>query len=192
VLATHLFQTDRLILNPFEPEDLLPLRECLNHPDLAGRRYTPWQFPADLPLTASQVESVLKEWSEEEKTLHLSIKKTPEQHLIGYAEANWEWDPHCTFLCLVINPAFQHQGFGSEALENLLDYLFNQTPAHNVSCWLSDWNSDGLAFALKHGFQECGRSRREGLRGSAYYDEIVVDLLRPEWQSRKGGGYHGT
>lgn len=191
-MELHLFHTDRLIFNPFEPEDLLPLKECLNHPELAGRRYTPWEFSPDMPLTTSQVEFILKEWREAEKFIHLTIKMFPDQQFIGYAEANWEWDPHCTFLCLVIHPDHQRQGYGSETLQFLLDYLFNQTTAHNISCWLSDWNSAGFAFALKHGFLECGRSRREGLRRGAYYDEIVVDLLRPEWQKRRGGSNHGT
>ncbi|HEX9618333.1 MAG TPA: hypothetical protein VGA03_13055 [Anaerolineales bacterium] len=35
------FQTARLQLRPFEPEDVTALQAYLNHPGLAGRRYLP-------------------------------------------------------------------------------------------------------------------------------------------------------
>jgi RimJ/RimL family protein N-acetyltransferase len=69
----------------------------------------------------------------------------------------------------------------------LLHYLFENTPAHNVSGWLADWNQAARGFAQKHGFRESGRSRREGIRQGAYYDGILVNILRPEWEAGQEG-----
>lgn len=184
---TTSFQSRRLMLRPFEPEDVLALRDCLNHPDLEGRRYVPWVFPEDIPLSCKQVEEILVRWGKFEKGFHLALVLRESGELIGHASCEWEWDPHCPFVTVVIAPPRQRQGFGTEALQLLVQYLFENTPAHNVSGWMADWNQAALRFAEKFGFRESGRSRREGLRIGAYFDGVLVDLLRPEWQAIQGG-----
>jgi RimJ/RimL family protein N-acetyltransferase len=104
--------------------------------------------------------------------------------LIGHASCDWDWDPLCPSVAVVIAPSDQRQGYGSETLNLMLGYLFGHTPANNANAWMADWNRDALGFAKKHGFQESGRSRREGLWEGAFYDEIVMDLLRSEWPDR--------
>jgi [ribosomal protein S5]-alanine N-acetyltransferase len=184
---TSAFQSSQLILRPFESADLPALLACLNHPELAGRRYLPWGFPDETPLSSKQVEAVLQKWDEAESEAHLAIILREDQVLIGHASFDWDWDPHCPNLSIVIAPDRQRCGYGSEVLQLLLRYLFENTPAHNVSGWMADWNQAARLFARRYGFQESGRSRREGLRHGAYFDEILVDLLRPEWRATQEG-----
>jgi RimJ/RimL family protein N-acetyltransferase len=186
------FETEHLYLRPFEPDDLPALEALLNHPDLYGTRYIPWEFPEDLPLSSGQVEAIYKRWSEGEKQVHLAVVLQTSRELVGYSEVEWEWDPHCPFLAIVISPLHRRSGYGSEVLNLLLGYLFGSTPAHNVTGWIPDWNHPGLAFARRNGFQDCGRSRREGLRNGAYYDAVLVDLLRPEWDSHREEAKRGA
>jgi RimJ/RimL family protein N-acetyltransferase len=181
------FESDHLLLRPFEPSDAPALLALLNHPELAGRRGLPWGFNEELPLTASQVEKVLDKWGGDDESLHLAVVLRASQELIGHAELERGWDPHAPALWLLIAPAHQRQGYGSEVLRLLLDYYFNNTPAHNVSLWAADWNQPALAFARKHGLRECGLWRRDGLRGGAYVDSLGFEILRPEWQARKEG-----
>jgi RimJ/RimL family protein N-acetyltransferase len=93
---------------------------------------------------------------------------------------------------VVIAPQYQRHGYGSGVLHILLDYLFGQSPAHSLSGWMGDWNQAARGFAKKHGFQESGVWRRDGLRDGAYYDGIQVDILRSEWLARKGGASGGA
>jgi RimJ/RimL family protein N-acetyltransferase len=179
------FQTQRLILRPFESEDLPALKACLNHPALTGRRYLPWGIPEDLPLSSGQVEDILQKWAGADREAHLAIVLRADETIIGHALFEWDWDPHCPFITVVVDPAYHRRGFGSETLRLLLRYLFENTPAYSVSGWMADWNQSARLFAREHGFHEGGCSRREGLRLGAYYDEILVDLLRPEWQREK-------
>jgi RimJ/RimL family protein N-acetyltransferase len=179
------------VLRPFEPEDVSALDSYLNHPDLTGRRYIPWAFPEEPPLSRQQVEAIVQKWNGAEKGFDLAIMHGESHELLGHAGCDWGWDPHCPSVSVAIAPSQQRRGYGSDALRLLLRYLFGHTPVHLVSCWISDWNQAALRFAREHGFQVAGRMRRVGIRGGQYFDVVVSDLLRAEWQ-QQGGGSHAS
>jgi RimJ/RimL family protein N-acetyltransferase len=181
-MAGSPFRGDTIFLRPFETDDVAVLRAYLNHPHLTGRRYIPWAFPETAPLSQKQVQGIVEKWSEPERKMTLAIVRLEGQDLLGHAEFDWSWDPHCPTVSVVIAPPHQRQGCGSEALSLLLRYTFEHTPAHVVTCWIADWNQPALQFAAHRGFQEAGRMRRAGIRHGKYYDVIVTDLLRSEWR----------
>jgi RimJ/RimL family protein N-acetyltransferase len=183
------FQTEQIKLRPFEPDDAPALQAYLNHPKLSGRRYIPHGFPEEVPLSLNQVESIIKKWGDGESEAFLAIELSGKGELIGQAEFVWRWDPHSPRVAIVLARPYQRQGYGTLALKLVLEYLFDNTPAHNVYSWIADWNQAGRSFAKKMGFQESGRSRREGFREGAYFDYILVDILRPEYRSRGGLRY---
>ncbi len=183
------FQSQNVILRPFEPEDLPALGAYLNHPALAGRRYLPWGGPELAPLSRRQVEAVLHKWSKVEKGLVFAVTRREDGALLGHAECDWGWDPHCPSFSVVIDPEEQRRGYGSQTLGLLLRYLFEHTPAHAVSAWIASWNEPARNFVAHHGFRDEGRMRRIGIRHGAYFDLVVAGLLRPEWQ-QAGGGAH--
>jgi RimJ/RimL family protein N-acetyltransferase len=192
-MAQSPFQGNSINLRPFEPDDAASLGAYLNDPDLAGRRYVPWTLPEFAPLSAAQVQGIVQEWNKAERELNLAVVRREGQEVVGHAGCDWSWDPHCPSVSVVIGPAYQRQGYGSEALSLLLGYVFEHTAAHVVACWIGDWNRPALAFAAHHGFREGGRMRRAGIRQGQYYDVIVTDLLRPEWMAEGGhGGGGGT
>lgn len=182
------FQGEQISLKAFEPEDISSLHTYLNHPELAGRRYIPWGFQGEFPLSKKQVESVYDKWSEEKKGVHLAVLLRGTLEMIGHAECDWGWDPHCPQVAVVINPAHHRKGYGSEVLQTLVTYLFKNTPAHNITGWMADWNRSARGFAQAHGFKESGHWRRDGIRNGKIYDGILVDILRPEWAERIGLG----
>ena len=188
-MAYFPFHGEQIRLRTFEVEDIPALYAYLNHPDLAGRRYIPWGFPGDFPLSKEQVEAIYKKWSEEKKGIHLAVVLRGTLELVGHAECDWGWDPHCPQIAVVIDPAHQDKRYGSEVLQILLSYLFKNTPAHNISGWMAEWNQTAREFAAVHGFKECGCWRREGIRDGKYYDGVVVDILRSEWvaETEMGG-----
>ncbi len=178
------FQTEQLKLRPFEMGDAPGLQAYINHPKLGGRRYIPQGFPDEVPLSLNQVEAIIKKWGQEDREAHLAIELSDRQELIGHTEFEWGWDPQAPWVSIVIARQHQRQGYGTVILRLILEYLFDNTPAHNVSGWVADWNQAGRSFAKKIGFQESGRSRREGFRAGAYFDGILVDVLRPEYQAK--------
>lgn len=183
--AQNHFQSEMIFLRPFEPDDLAALLSYLNHPELIGRRYLPWGFPDDLPLTPAQVSKVIERWREDEKGLRLAVVNRLENQLIGHVDCDWEWDALHAGLSVVIAPEQQRRGFGVQAARLAIGYLFASTPANAVNAWIDDWNEAGQVFARALGFQPCGQMRWSGLRGGAPYDTRVFDLLRREWKAQE-------
>lgn len=183
------FQTEQIKLRPFELEDIPDLKAYLNHPKLGGRRYIPHGFPGEVPLSTSQVEEIVKKWGEERREAHLGIEQTDNHELIGHAEFEWSWDPMAPWMSVVIARPYQRQGYGTQVARLIMDYIFGNTPAHSISGWMADWNQAAKSFSQKLGFKESGRSRREGFRQGAYFDGILVDLLRSEYKAAGGENY---
>jgi len=193
MVRTGRLATDRIVLRAFESTDLEALRAYLNEASMIGRRYIPWKIRDLAPLTVKQTEGVLDAWAEEKKGFTLAIALQETGELVGHAGCNWHWDAHCPGIDLAISPAHQRRGVGAEVAKLLLAYLFENTPAHNVSSWASDWNEAAMGFARSLGFTESGRIPRCGIRDGRFVEDVIFDMLRPEWEAiREGEDAHGA
>jgi RimJ/RimL family protein N-acetyltransferase len=180
------FGSGTITLRPLDVNDVSALHAMANDPTTCGRRYFPWSLPQAAPLSAKQVEAALEEWGKRKKALTLGIAKDGVEPVVGYCDCDWDWDPHCPSVSVVVDPAHRRTGIGSIALRLLLTYLFEQTPAHNVNGWIDSWNEPALAFARARGFAQSGTVPRIGLRNGRYVDGVLVDILRPEWAALGG------
>jgi RimJ/RimL family protein N-acetyltransferase len=179
------FSNAVISLRPFTPDDTPALHSYLNHPDLAGRRYIHWDFSQDLPLPPKQVSSLIDKWNEAEEGVTFAVTRQADGALLGHCSSSWGWDPHMPDCSVVVAPRHQRQGVATQALSLLLDYLFDFTIAHNVSLGIMEWNQPALDFAKKIGFTRVGLLRRESFYGGKFCDEVILDLLRPEWKERR-------
>ena len=179
------FTTEQILLRPFTKEDAPALFEALNHPDLSGRKYIPWEFDDELPLSMDTIDKIIEKWMSKEEGLCYAVIHWESQNIIGHAQTDWDWDPHMPDIIVVIYPEAQRKGYGSQAASLLLDYLVDFTIGHNISTWVEEWNIAGLEFAKKLGFTRVGTMRRDEFRGGQFIDAALFDILRPEWKERR-------
>ena len=175
-----------MALRALESADVEALQTYLNDPKMIGRRYIPWEMRDIAPLSRARVEEILDSWAAEKKALTLGIELRETGELIGHTGWSSSWDTHCPSVWIALAPERQRVGIGSDVLRLLLAHLFENTPAHNVNGWIAGWNDAGLAFARAHGFTETGCIPRGGIRDGAYYAEVMVDILKPEWLTERG------
>lgn len=77
-----------------------------------------------------------------------------------------------------------NQGYGKEAINLILDYGFTILNLHNIMLYVYDFNTHAVELYKKLGFKEMGR-RREAVRvGGKAYDNIYMDLLSSEFESK--------
>jgi RimJ/RimL family protein N-acetyltransferase len=188
-----MFSGTAIRLRPIEIGDAAALLPLLNSPELVGRRYLPSKASNLLPLSDGDVDHVVEKWRGGEKQANYAIVTVGDERLVGYCGLGWAWDPHSPWTSVVVEPTQWRRGYGTEALGMLLDFAFGSTVAHSISCWIVEWNLEGLAFAESLGFKRSGKVRRAGIKDGAWYDAVPMDLLRREWAvRRKDGAGHAT
>lgn len=75
----------------------------------------------------------------------------------------------------------RNKGYGTEAINLLLDFAFNYRNLNNVILGLMEFNQRALACYKKCGFKEIGRRRKNNFINGKYYDSIYMDILAEEF-----------
>lgn len=76
---------------------------------------------------------------------------------------------------------YRDKGYGSEAINLLLDYGFRYLNLNSVTLTLLDVNVRAHNCYLKCGFRDTGRDRRAIFLNGRYYDKLHMDILASEF-----------
>ena len=171
-----------LYLSNITDENKNQLLDYLNHPLMFHRRYLPWKFD-QLLLTEDDIHALINEWNNKKKSRTFGIYDKSSNNLIGHISYNFGWDAHSIELEMVIHPEYWRQGYGKESLNLTVNYIFENTVAHNINTYVDDWNESGCKFAKSNGFKLSGKMRRTGYKDGKYYDSNIYDILKNEWRS---------
>ncbi len=71
------------------------------------------------------------------------------------------------------------KGYGTDAVDTLLEYIFTKTDMKRVYLHTLDWNARAQKAFGKSGFQQVKQVRRRGL------DFILMEILRPTWEQTR-------
>ncbi|MDQ0159609.1 GNAT family N-acetyltransferase [Alkalibacillus salilacus] len=75
------------------------------------------------------------------------------------------------------------QGYGTEALNLLLNYAFQELNLHRVSLKVFSFNEKAIKLYQKLGFKEEGKSRQSLFRNGQWHDIIHMGMLQDEYIS---------
>ncbi|TQV97059.1 hypothetical protein V2A60_000294 [Cordyceps javanica] len=89
-------------------------------------------------------------------------------------------------LSIGIYKDFEGQGYGTEALNWVLDWAFNYANMHRVGLSVYEWNEGAYALYKKVGFREDGRRREALYKTGRRWDEIIMSVLVHEWRTLRG------
>ena len=84
------------------------------------------------------------------------------------------------------DPDNRRRGYATEAVTALIDYLFKSYPINRIECSTATSNHGSIRLAEK-----CGLVREGVLRGlvfvaGAYVDDLVLAILRADWEQKRG------
>ncbi|MBB3121161.1 GNAT family N-acetyltransferase [Pseudoduganella violacea] len=82
----------------------------------------------------------------------------------------------------LFDPSLAGQGYTTEALRLLCDYLFKVHTWHRLEVLSAPQNEASVRVAQKCGFSEEGTLRQAFFINGHYQDVKVFSLLRPEWE----------
>ena len=78
---------------------------------------------------------------------------------------------------------YWNKGFGTEAIELIIDYGFNILNLHNIWLEVYSFNKRAIKSYEKAGFQIIGKRREAKIINGKKYDEIYMDILSSEFES---------
>ena len=115
-------------------------------------------------------------------------------YFVGYEEGNptgfallrfWNAPERSTLVrrIAVVAPG---RGHGRRLLSAVVDRMFEETDAHRVQIGLYPDNLRARRAYEAVGFRAEGISRGSAYFGGIFRDELVMSLLRPEWEGRSG------
>lgn len=85
----------------------------------------------------------------------------------------------------IFNPSCWNKGYGTEAIELLLNFAFSSLNLHTIELEVFSFNKRALACYKKVGFVESGRKREAHFKSGQYHDIILMDISVIEFTNLK-------
>lgn len=105
------------------------------------------------------------------------------EHLIGNCSVAINWRSKLGHLGITIGEKNNWgKGYGTEAMQLLLNYCFQTLNMHKVELTVYDFNIRAFKSYVKIGFKKEGNHRKSHYVNGKYVDLIQMGLLKDEWK----------
>lgn len=172
---------EKVILRPFQDEDLPFIEECLKDPEV-------------IKLTGSTDdydENAVVKWyktrNEQKDRLDLAIVDQALNVLVGEVVANlYQEEKQSMNFRILIGPRGRDRGFGTEATGLFMDHLFQNTKLNQLTLSVFDFNPRAKKVYEKAGFIVESVDKQELEFEGEWIDSINMIMTRDNWlKSRK-------
>lgn len=167
---------ERIYLSPRNVEDVETFTEWMNDfyiTDYTGR--------SSQTITLQEEKAYLEKEQNNKNTFAIIDLQTDEMiGTIGLHEIN-HINRTATLGIFIGNKNYWNKGYGTEAIQLILDFGFNYLNLNNINLALMEFNQRALKCYKKCGFREIGRKRKCFFINGKYYDSILMDILAEEF-----------
>lgn len=177
---------NRVILRPFENQDIEPMITILNEPELkkltgsvTNDRDANIEMDED---ERKRVEDWYKSRNDQTDRLDLAIVMKDTNHIIGELVFN-EYD-ECTNnvnFRVLISHSYLNRGLGSEAIQLFVQYGFEELCLHKISLEVFSFNPRAERVYTKIGFKLEGIKREDFKYNDEYIDTKIYGLLKSDY-----------
>lgn len=87
---------------------------------------------------------------------------------------------HCWAIGVAVFPEFRGRGFGAQAQQQLVEYLFTTSPVHRIEAKTRADNTAEQRALIKAGFTLEGTLRGAQFKDGAWRDTLIFSLLRTD------------
>jgi diamine N-acetyltransferase len=174
---------ERVILRPFEKDDLVHIRKWANDPEI--RRLTGEVNPMTQARADDFYERVK---SDRDREWFIIVVKDTGKVIgeTGLLRMYSHW--RTTDLSIIIGEKEEWgKGYGTEALNLMLDYAFGYLNFHRVAIGVVGFNERALHFYETLGFKREGIQRDGYYFNHAYHDFVMMSLLEDEFRALQSG-----
>lgn len=168
---------EKIDLKTIEEEDVEFLRDGINNPDI--RTY----LTANRPINLTQQKDFFENVVSSEKPITLAI--TDESGIVGIISLE-ESDKEIQVakIGIWIAEAYHSNGYGTEAVELITDYGFNELGIHRIYAHVYEGNEASRRIWEKLGFKNEGTLREHIFRKGRFEDADIYGVLKHEWSEQ--------
>lgn len=180
--ANGLLAGRRVRLRPVSDDDLAALAAAWADPGLAVH-----QTATVLPRPQAETSELLRAWTRNERVSEGAAfaVETLDGELAGWVSLfGMQWPHRVADLGVQLLAERVGEGLGTEAVELMVRYGFQELGLHRIQLAAYAYNTRGIAVYEKVGFVREGARRRSTFRGGAWHDEVLMGLLADEWEPR--------
>jgi RimJ/RimL family protein N-acetyltransferase len=178
-------ETQRLILRPFQGQDLEAFTSYRSDPDVA--RYQSWEIPYSQDQAAALIQEMKRtqpgipgEWYQ------FAIERKLSPGLIGDCVFHiLTQDVRQAEIGFSLARQYQGQGYAAEAVNRLLDYLFGELDLHRVAAICDVENQASVRLLERVGMRREGHFIENIWFKGAWGSEYSYAMLHQEWRMRR-------
>lgn len=186
MFTTQLFQSERILLEPYDPE-----KDAALEAGFTRRWEYAWAFDADAephPLSAFQVkkkrEEQIKESDDGGSSLYFAIRAREDQRLIGVLGLPWiSWINRQAWMQILIGSAQDIETFLPEVLEMAKRFVFEELAMNFVVMASGEFAPLTLELLMAGGLKVHVRQRRYVFYDNRFWERLLLGMSQAEWKS---------
>lgn len=171
-------RTDRLILKKLDRRDAEVLYAYRSREEVR-------KFQSFHPRSLQHVEEFFKDLAEvpdvEDTWFQLGIYLKEEKMLIGDLGLHFLPDGCQVEIGYTLDPCYQGKGYATEAMHEILKYLFEKLQKHRVTASVDPLNENSIRLLEKLGFRREAHFIKGLFYEGAWVDDVIYAMLREEW-----------
>lgn len=173
---------NRIVLREYLDQDFEPIRQWVNDPEITNTLSDQFLYPHSKYETESFFRTMV-EGKASHKSFIIAFKDSLEY--LGQIDLyRIDWKNRFAHLAIVIgNKENLGKGYGSEAIQVLLKFAFEELNLNRIELEVYEFNERGYKCYVKCGFKEEGRFRKKIYKHGKYWDSICMSLLKSEYTS---------
>ena len=177
-------KTDRLRIRHFQDSDLESFLAYRNDPDVA--RYQGWDVPYPREKALEFVEEMkAKDPVVQGEWFQAAIEEIGTGEMIGDAAYYHKKDDPQAYIGYTIARSYWRKGYGMEAIQRLLAYLFDELDLHRIIAITDVENTPSFNLLDCLGFRREGHFLENLMFKGNWASEYYYGMLRREWQMLK-------
>jgi RimJ/RimL family protein N-acetyltransferase len=184
--ATDLLNGKLIRLAAQDPEEIAPLYvKWAKDPEYLGTLESDPLFPFSAQTVKTQTEN---DWPADDlNNIMFAIRTLTDDKIIGFADLDYMNPIHGdTYMGIGIGEKeYWGKGYGSDAMNVLLRYAFNELDLHRVTLTVFAFNERAIRMYERTGFKIEGRHRGYLYRDGRRWDLVEMGILKNEWQDNR-------
>ncbi len=178
-------ETPRLVLRVFEERDIEAFTDYRNDPEVA--RYQGWNVPYPLEQSARFVDTMRRmEPGKPGEWFQAAVERKSAPGIIGDVAFHRMFeDKRQAEIGYTLSREHWGQGYGTEAVAGLIDWLFSTFDLHRIRANIDPLNAASARLLEKAGMRREGTWIESLWFKGAWTDETWYAVLRREWEARR-------